>query len=112
MTDTEDLSSPASRVGVADRPDTDPAAGTPVVVVGLVEAVSVCDGQFTPVLLCAEFPRAITLEISEDMREQTLGDLCRWIEVSGRLHAVAAGRYRLEAHRMRTVQPSGGSEER
>jgi hypothetical protein len=112
MTNIEDLSGSASPVRVVNRTDTDPAPWTAVVIIGLVEAVSVCDGQFTPVLLCADFARAITLEIPEEMREQTLENLCRWVEVGGRLYSEGTDRYRLEAHRLRTVHPIGESEER
>ena len=73
-------------------------------VVGLVEAVAVCDGQFTPVLRCAEFPRAITLEFTETMRKRALENLCRWVEVDGRLYSVEDGHYRLEVHGLQTVR--------
>lgn len=93
-------------------PDTDPARGTAVALVGTVEAVAVCDGQFTPVLRCTEFPRAVALEFTERMQKQALDNLCRRVEVGGRLYPVDAHRYRLEVHRLHAVRPSDGAERR
>jgi hypothetical protein len=94
---------PASLGPDRARPDRTPALGSAVVVVGLIEAVAVRDGQFTPVLRCAEFTRAITLEFTEDMRKQALDNLCRRVVVDGRLHRVEATRYRLEVYRLQAA---------
>jgi len=82
----------------------DRALGVPVVAVGLVEAVAVCDGHFTPVLRCADPPGAITLEFTEKMRQQALSSLCRWVAVEGRLYSAETDRYRLEVHRLRAAR--------
>jgi hypothetical protein len=95
-----------------DRPDTDVTRGVAVVAVGIIEAVAVCDGQFTPVLRCAEFPRTIVLELTEKMRKQALDNLCRWVAVGGRLYSVDANRFRLEVHSLEAVRRSDRAERR
>lgn len=74
-----------------------------VAFVGFVEAVAVCDGQFTPVLRCTEFPRPIILELTGDMREPALDSLCREVVADGRLYSTEADRYRLEVHRLQAA---------
>jgi hypothetical protein len=81
------------------------------VVVGIIEAVAVCHGQFTPVLRCTECPRAIPPEFTEKMRRQALDNLCRWVAVDGRLCSVEAKRYR-EVHRLQAVHRIDGAERR
>jgi hypothetical protein len=86
--------------------------GVAVVAVGIIEAVAVCDGQFTPVLRRAEFPRTIVLELTEKMRKKAISYLFRWVTVDGRLYSVDANSYRLEAHRLHTVRRNGITENR
>jgi hypothetical protein len=100
----KDLPRPAPSVRVRTRPGIDSTPARAVEVVGLVEAVAVSDGQFTPVLRCAEFSRAIILEFTEKMRKLALENLCRQVEVGGRLYPVEADLYRLEVHRLQTVR--------
>lgn len=106
----ESSATPVLRELLRDRPDTDVMLGVAVVAVGIIEAVAVCDGQFTPVLRCAEFPRKIVLELAEKMWKQASDNLCRWVAVDGRLYSVDANSYRLEAHRLRAVQPIDGAQ--
>jgi hypothetical protein len=77
--------------------------GIAVAFVGIVEAVAVCDGQFTPVLRCTEFPRPIILELTEDMRELALDSLCREVLADGRLYSTEVDCYRLEVYRLQAA---------
>jgi hypothetical protein len=77
--------------------------GIAVAFVGFVEAVAVCDGRFTPVLRCTGFPRPITLELTEDMRELALDSLCREVVADGRLYSTEADCYRLEVYRLQAA---------
>jgi hypothetical protein len=104
LADTEYSPTSALLERARARPDTDRTLGVPVVAVGLIEAVAVYDGQFTPVLRCADLPGTITLEFTEKMRKQALDNLCRWVAVEGGLYSVEANRYRLEVHRLRAAR--------
>lgn len=88
----------------------DRAPGVLVLATGLLEAVAVRDGRFTPVLRCVDLPRAIALEFTEQMQEQALDNLCRWVAVEGRLCSVEADGYRLEVHRLRAVHRIDGGD--
>lgn len=81
----------------------DRAPGILVVAIGLLEAVAVRDGRFTPVLRRADPPRAINLQFMRTMHKQALENLCRRVGVEGRLCPADADRYRLEVHRLRAV---------
>jgi hypothetical protein len=90
----------------------DPTPGTAVELVGIIEAVAVCDGQFTPVLRCAKFPRAITLVFTQQMRKQALDNLCRRVAVGGRLYSSEADPYWLEVHTLRAAHRIDDVEQR
>jgi hypothetical protein len=89
----------------------DPTPSTAVEFVGIIEAVNVCDGHFTPVLRTAKFPRAITLDVTEQMRTQALDNLCRRVTVGGRLYSSEADQYRLEVHSLRAAHRIDGAEQ-
>lgn len=76
----------------------------PIIATGLLEAVAVRDGRFTPVLRCVDPPRTITLEFTEQKQKQALNNLCRWVAVKGRLRSEGADGYRLEVHRLRAAR--------
>jgi hypothetical protein len=99
---------------VRPRSHTDPTRGTAVELVGVMEAIAVSDGRFTPVLRITTYP-PITLSFTEQMRAQALDNLCLRVAVGGRLYLSEADGHRLEVHNLRalTATPhragSGGS---
>jgi hypothetical protein len=82
----------------------DPTRGTAVELIGVIEAIAVSDGQFTPVLRSTKYPRSITLRFTEQMREQALDNLCLRVAVGGRLYPSEADGYRLEVHNLRSLR--------
>ncbi|MHA6622596.1 hypothetical protein [Pseudonocardia sp. DLS-67] len=78
---------------------------------GLIEAVDVRDGHFTPVLRCDESPGLIALEFADRMKKRVIQNLCRRVVVEGRLHVADANGHRLEVRRLRALRPgqTGGS---
>ena len=105
---------PAPELPESARPrlHADPTRGTAVELVGVIEAIAVSDGQFTPVLRSTKYPRSITLRFTEQMREQALDNLCRRVAVGGRLYPSEADGYRLEVHSLRSLHRADDAEQR
>lgn len=79
--------------------------GLSVVAVGVIEAVDVRDGHFTPVLRGDEHPGLIALEFADRMKERVMQNLCRRVVVEGRLCAGDGNGYRLDVRCLQAVRP-------
>lgn len=85
--------------------DLDVTVDAVVVAVGLIEAVDVRDGHFTPVLRCDESPGLIALEFADRLKKRVMQHLCRRVVVDGRLYVADANGYRLEVRSLRALPP-------